>query len=42
MGRTIAIDVEPDYEYSGGYGRKTFLELNSLRNVNVSNKIYNY
>ena len=26
-GHTIGMDVEPNYTYEGGYGRKTFLNV---------------
>ena len=34
-GRTIAMDVEPNFSYVGGYGRKTFLPLSRLERIDV-------
>ena len=34
-GRTIAMDVEPNYGYIGGYGRKTFLDVSILNRYEV-------
>ena len=30
-GHTIGMDVEPNYTYEGGYGRKTFLNGQELK-----------
>jgi hypothetical protein len=39
-GHTIALDVEPNFTYVGGYGRKTFIPVSMLDRYNGSLEIW--
>jgi len=39
-GRTIAMDVEPNFSYVGGYGRKTFLPLSRLERIDGVKEVW--